>query len=211
MIANRKIQLALASLIIGALACNFPGGDTSSTGEASPSPPLDIDFPSPIPTEIPPTSAAAVTPTPALLNIGGILWHETCEFTGGEGGEPIVLGEGCVQYGDEAWEYGPNQIIDPFESGWDGVTLHLGAGACPSTGLATTITDAAGEYVFSNLAPGTYCVSYDSLSDGNDVILIPGGPTYPVRGEAGYLQTVELESGIDQLDVNFGYAWQFFN
>jgi hypothetical protein len=60
------------------------------------------------------------------------------------------------------------------------------------------------------LAAGTYCVFYSPLTDGNDKILIPGGPTYPERGEAGLSQTVVLGAG-EQKEVNFGFAWQFFN
>lgn len=151
------------------------------------------------------------TSTPALGSIGGVVWHEICEYSGGHAGEPVVLGQGCVQWGDEAHEFGPNQIFDAFESGWEGVTLHLGAGVCPSTGLATTVTDVNGIYLFDGLSAGTYCVSYSNLSDGNDAILIPGGPTYPERGEAGFYQTVNLAQGESAIGVDFGYAWQFYN
>lgn len=152
-----------------------------------------------------------VTSTPALSSIGGVLWHEICDYTGGHADEPVVLGQGCVQWGAEEHEFGPNQVLDPFETGWEGVTLHLGSGPCPSTGLATAVTNAVGVYLFSGLSAGTYCVSYNALTDGNDVILIPGGPTYPERGEDGYYQTVVIGEGVDDLGVDFGYAWQFYN
>jgi hypothetical protein len=141
----------------------------------------------------------------------GVLWHDVCLFTGGEAGEPVVLGQGCVQWGEEEWEFGPNQMYDDFEEGWEGVTLHLGAGPCPSTGLATAVTNADGEYTFENLEAGTYCISYDNLADGNDVILIPGGPTYPIRGEGGEQRTEDLAAGEDLTGIDFGYAWQFYN
>ena len=150
------------------------------------------------------------TPTPALGAIQGILWHETCEYTGGEAGAPVVLGRGCVQWGTAPQEFGPNQVKDDFEAGWPGVTIHLGAGACPSTGLATAVTNAAGEYQFAGLSAGTYCVSYNNLTDGNDAILIPGGPTFPARGEAGFLITINLSAAEEKI-VDFGYAWQFYN
>jgi hypothetical protein len=152
-----------------------------------------------------------VESTPSLGSIGGVLWHEICEYTGGEAGEPLVLGQGCVQWGAEEYEFGPNQVYDPFETGWEGVTLHLGLGPCPSTGLAATVTNVDGEYVFTGLSAGTYCVSYSALTDGNDSILIPGGPTYPERGEDGFYQTVNLGEGEDAVGVDFGYAWQFYN
>lgn len=155
---------------------------------------------------------STVTPTspPPPGSIRGVLWHEICEYTGGEGGEPLVLGQGCVQWGAAPEEFGPNQSKDDFESGWSGVTLHLGSGACPSTGLATAVTNAAGEYQFTGLSAGTYCVSYSNLTDGNDAILIPGGPTFPVRGEAGFFITIDLSAG-EEKTGDFGYAWQFYN
>ncbi|OGO16910.1 MAG: hypothetical protein A2Z14_01980 [Chloroflexi bacterium RBG_16_48_8] len=152
-----------------------------------------------------------VASTPSLGSISGVLWHERCDFTGGQAGEPLVLGQGCVQWGAEVYEFGPNQIYDPFETGWSGVRLHLGMGPCPSTGLETTITDTDGEYVFLGLNSGTYCVSYSALTDGNDSILIPGGPTFPERGENGFYQTVTLGEGENATGVDFGYAWQFYD
>jgi len=153
------------------------------------------------------------TPTPELGSISGVLWHEICEFTGGEMGEPLVLGRGCVTWGDpDHPDWGPNQVYDSFETGEVGVTLHIGAGACPSTGLGTAVTNANGFYSFSGLPAGTYCVSYSNLTDGNDVLLIPGGSTYPYRDTPeGYYQTVTLEAGEDKGNVNFGYASQWFN
>ncbi len=147
---------------------------------------------------------------PDAGSIGGILWHEICEYTGGEAGEPVVLGKGCIQWGAAPEEFGPNQVKDDFESGWVGVTLHLGSGACPSTGLATAVTNVTGEYHFEGLSTGTYCVSYSNLTDGNDAILIPGGPTFPARGEAGFLATIDI-SAAEMEFVNFGYAWQFYD
>jgi len=168
----------------------------------------DLPFPTPtVEIEPPPTD----TPEPAVGSISGVMWHEICQFTGGQAGEPVVLGLGCVQWGAESWQFGPNQIMDPSEVGWEGVTLHLGVGACPSTGLATMMTSIDGEYSFGGLAAGTYCVSYNSLADGNDVILIPGGPTYPIRGEAGNQWTIELAEGVDETDWDFGFAWQFYD
>lgn len=149
------------------------------------------------------------TEEPALGSISGVMWHEKCSFIDGS---PPVLGEGCVEWSEgETWGFGPNQVYDEFESGWVGVTLHLGAGACPSTGLDTTATNAFGEYSFDNLNAGTYCVSYSAHTDGNDTILIPGGPTFPFRGEDGYYRTIELAPGENKIDVDFGFAWQFYD
>ncbi len=162
-----------------------------------------------------PTKETTLTPesSPTIESTGsikGILWHDICEFTGGEAGQPVVLGRGCVQWGTGADEFGPNQTQDDFESGWAGVTIHLGMGSCPSTGLATAITDSLGYYEFTGLEPRVYCVVYSSLNDKNDVILIPGGPTFPARGVEGFYSNIDLLPG-EEKTVNFGYAWQFYN
>jgi hypothetical protein len=157
-----------------------------------------------------PTQSIPLTPTQSTGSIKGILWHDICKFTGGEAGQPVVLGQGCVKWGTADAEFGPNQKLDEFETGWAGVTLHLGAGKCPSTGLATAITDSSGKFRFEGLESGTYCVFYSSLTDKNDAILIPGEPTFPARGEEGFSATIDLLPG-EEKTINFGYAWQFFN
>lgn len=177
----KKIYSLIAAAVVSiSLSCNLFGNDTPNT------------------------------PIQAPGSIRGILWHEICEYSGGEAGETLVLGQGCVQWGTAAEEFGPNQLKDDFETGWAGVTLHLGSGTCPSTGLATAITNASGEYQFEGLSAGTYCVSYSNLADGNDAILIPGGPTFPSRGDDGFFVTINLLASEEKI-VDFGYAWQFYN
>jgi hypothetical protein len=212
------VILVAIAIILSTFACDILIPTTPTETEP---PPTDTSVPSPTDTSVPsltdtPLPPPTDTPEPTIVPLGsisGVLWHEICESTGGHAGEPLVLGLGCVEWdgGIAAGNWGPNQIHDPFEVGWEGVTLHLGAGACPSTGLATTMTNIDGEYSFTDLPAGTYCVSYDALTDGNDVILLPGGPTYPVRGDAGYFWTIELADGVDETGWNFGFAWQFYN
>jgi hypothetical protein len=116
-----------------------------------------------------------------------------------------------VQWGEESYQFGPNQVYDTYESGWAGVTLHIGTGACPSTGFGTAVTNANGAYGFYVLPPGVYCISYSPLTDGNDSILIPGGATYPERGNLGLSRQVTVTAGNNLTGINFGYAWQFYN
>lgn len=221
------IPLLLISMLLVS-ACNLtnmlPGAATSTV-------PATITPPSTQTHTITPSVAATVThtPTPTLTPtetatltpsytattpysyIQGILWHDTCQYTGGEGGEPVVLGQGCVQWGEEEVQFGPNQVFDAYESGWAGVTLHIGAGPCPSSGFGTAVTNASGAYGFYVLPPGVYCISYNPLTDGNDSILIPGGATYPERGNLGLSRQVTVTAGENLTGINFGYAWQFYN
>ena len=82
--------------------------------------------------------------------------------------------------------------------------------ACPSTGFSTTTTDANGQYTFGGLSAGTYCVSFNALTDGNDSILIPGGLTYPTVGGTPQA-TVNLLTSQNMTGVAFGWMWQFGN
>lgn len=146
---------------------------------------------------------------PPLGSIAGEVWHDICEHTGGQGGEPLVLGLGCAE-GLGPNEMRANGVHDGFEDGFAGVTIHLGSGACPSTGLATTVTDANGQYAFTGLTAGTYCVSFNALTDGNDSILIPGGLTSPTVGGTPRV-TVTLLISQNMTGVAFGWMWQFGN
>ncbi|MDH3943627.1 MAG: hypothetical protein OEV06_06010, partial [Anaerolineae bacterium] len=93
----RTAYILLAAAIF--LACGL------GTPTATPAPPPPA---TPPPTQAPPEP-------PVLGSISGVLWHELCRFVDGS---PPVLGEGCVQWGAESWEFGPNQVYDEFESGW---------------------------------------------------------------------------------------------
>ena len=224
---TRRTFPLLVFLVLLIMACSLPGTPPAATATMPPSdtpiattPPAitpsqeDTITSTPTPSLTPSPTATetpSYTPTPLYSYIQGVLWHDTCDYTGGEGGEPVVLGEGCVQWGEESYQFGPNQVYDAYESGWEGVTLHIGVGACPSTGFGTAVTNASGAYGFYVLPPGVYCISYSSLTDGNDSILIPGGPTYPERGNLGYSRQVTVTAGENLTGINFGYAWQFYN
>jgi hypothetical protein len=223
---NRLLILFLILLALWSSACNLTNM-LQPTATPTPSPTLRSTD-TPIPTQTV-TITTTTTPTETIHptvtlhptitqsstssagSISGVLWHDTCKFTGGEGGELVVLGQGCVQWGAAAGEFGPNQVYDSFESGWGGVTLHIGVGTCPSKGFGTAVTDAYGNYKFYVLPPGPYCISYSPITDGNDSILIPGDATFPARGAAGYSRTINLGPGENKTGVQFGYAWQFYN
>lgn len=142
-------------------------------------------------------------------SIAGVVWKDRCLLTGGEGGEPLVLGQGCVSTA-EAPYWNSDGVYEPsWEPGIAGLVVDLGAGACPSVGLATATTDSAGRYSFSGLSAGTYCVSVDLLGYGNLDHLVPGGWRVPstVATVAGY--TIALISGQNKAGVGFGWLFQF--
>lgn len=224
--SNRVLVLFLIFLALWSSACNLTQLlESTATPTLSATPQSTLTYTptlaaTPSPTIMPSaTMQPSVTLHPTITqsstsstgSISGVLWHDICKYTGGQGGEPVVLGQGCVQWGSAAGEFGPNQVYDSYESGWGGVTLHIGAGACPFTGFGTAVTDANGNYKFYVMPPGTYCISYSPLTDGNDSILIPGGATFPARGDPGLFRTVNLGAGENKTGVQFGYAWQFYN
>lgn len=152
-------------------------------------------------------SGLPVIPIPPLppASIGGLFWHDLCAPPFGP--PPPTPPEGCVELGGGG--YGANGILEAGEPGIPGVVLHLGSGACPSTGLETATTDANGLYSFSPQPAGTYCVSIDPLADNNDLDLIPGGFSYPSPGGLTKSVTVTTLAGVDVTDVNFGWDFQF--
>jgi hypothetical protein len=63
--------------------------------------------------------------------------------------------------GDRVWfDANNNGTQDPGEQGVSGVTVTLYNCANPTTPIATTITGANGNYIFENVAPGSYSVSF---------------------------------------------------
>lgn len=137
--------------------------------------------------------------------VGGMVWHDECGLPT-HGPFPITPPPGCID--DGLGGYIGNGVIDAGETGIGGVTLHIGAGPCPSTGLATAVTDPSGYYDFFGLADGTYCISVDSLADGNDLVIIPGGWSFPASTSSLVSQEVVVTGGT-AADVNFGWDWQF--
>jgi hypothetical protein len=73
-------------------------------------------------------------------------------------------------------------------------------------GLATTITDGNGVYLFGGLRAGSYCVSVDSDGTQNSSILISGEWTSPPSSSLAEATTV-LIPGESKLNLNFG--WQY--
>lgn len=137
-------------------------------------------------------------------SISGLVWHDLCAIPYESDGP---LYPGCIELpgGGRA----ADGVYDPSEPGLAGVTVDLGSGPCPSTGYATALTDADGNYTFPSVPPGDYCVSVDPLSHGNDLVLIPGGWTYPDRDVTVAEYDVTVGEDEDLEDEDFGWDFQF--
>jgi len=82
-----------------------------------------------------------------------------------------------------------NCTKDADEKWYSGVTVTVGASACPSAGSATTATDSSGAFRFDNLPPGIYCVTVE-IQESCDTYSIPKTVTKKTI-------TVSPESGAD--------------
>lgn len=151
------------------------------------------------PTQEVPTQAAG------SASVSGAVWHDLCAVAGGEGDIPEIPSAGCVQL--ENGDYVANGILEEDEPRLAGVEVSLGQGACPSSGLSTVKTNQEGEFTFSNLVPGTYCVSVQSDSLTNGPILIPGRWSAPQSDTAE--TTVELAA--DQAKRGVFFGWDYAN
>lgn len=137
--------------------------------------------------------------------INGTIWHDLCAVAVDEDGETAVTSAGCVASADET-TFQADGTLELSEPGIANITVSLGEGECPAVGLATTETDDAGDYVFTDLAAGTYCVSVDALAAINEALL-PGQWTFP---ESGIAETaVTIEAGEIVSDINFGWDFEF--
>jgi len=158
----------------------------------------------PVVTPLIPVPGAGV-PATAHGAIAGHVWHDECavpyESTD-------VAPPGCVIMPDGGME--ANGILDPGESGIEGVTVRMSSGACPGEGSSSSITNVSGQYGFHDLPGGTYCVKIDAATDGNDTVLIPGNWTVPYRwyGPGPISTEVTLSSDDDISRLN-DFAWDF--
>lgn len=152
----------------------------------------------------PTTTPEPVDPNSA--SISGIVWHDLCAVAAGVEEGELIPSEGCIATADGT-SFQANGLVEDGEPGLEDVVISLGEGACPADGLATTTTDAVGNYAFNDLAAGVYCVAIDALSEPNDAILLPGGWTLPQTGEA--LTTITVEPGQAVSGVNFGWDFEF--
>ena len=105
------------------------------------------------------------------------------------------------------WEdINANGSQDEDEPPLRGITVAIYRDGCPGSLLVTTqTTNLGGGFVFTNLAPGSYCVIVDAFTPENISLLSPGNWVYPEAGTGSI--TVAVQSGENATDINFG--WQF--
>ena len=197
MLKKLSSSLWLFVLSVTALTACAPAARVASLTD-----PIAVPQPTPVPLavsrEATAESVVDITPdaTPrgyALGSINGWLWHDWCPVSG----QPIGAGKettGCVQEGDH---YRANGVKEDNEAIIPYVRVNLGAGPCPSIGLAETetlVTDLS--YSFMATQAGTYCVSIDPLAGSNPSSCTAGAWTYPNRQDGVISTTVNLSASV---------------
>ena len=142
-----------------------------------------------------------IDPTPELVgaSITGIVWQDTCDALSGDT-------TGCVE--DETGNARGNGTFDSNEPRIPGVEVTLSSGNCSSESeaIGQAKTDSAGNYLFTSLRAGTYCVGVNPSSPANAPLLMPGKWTYP-EVEVGS-STLQLAEN-DYQTADFGWDYQF--
>jgi hypothetical protein len=138
---------------------------------------------------------------------------------------PMVLADPILgEIGDRVWEdLNANGIQESGEAGIAGVTVTLlgddGTGAF-STTLDSTVTDAAGNYLFSELEAGTYAVGFEALTSdwlftprqvGADPALDSDGPTSDPILLASDESNLTIDAGLYMLASITGVKFEDLN
>ncbi|MCA9916979.1 MAG: hypothetical protein KC445_03460, partial [Anaerolineales bacterium] len=98
-------------------------------------------------------------------------------------------------------------LLEAGEPGIPGVLVSLGEGDCPAaSSIATATTDNDGDYVFTDLPAGSYCISVNALEAENEPLL-PGTWTFPGNSTNG--TAITLADGDLVTGINFGWDYQF--
>ncbi len=137
-------------------------------------------------------------------SINGIFWHDLCDSSS----PSDELPDGCVESVSPGFIHA-NGILEPGEPGIEGVEITLGEGVCPAKGAAIAMTGSQGEYHFSDLEPGIYCISVNNAVS-HSAMLEPGMWTYP-KADGGLgvgWFTVSVDTGENVQGVNFG--WDYY-
>ena len=134
--------------------------------------------------------------------ISGRVRHDRCHMVEQEVTGEFLPSAGCVDTGDGT--YHGDGILEADDPGLGGVKVELGAGMCPATGLATTISGTDGSFLFSGLRAGDYCLSVSGAQGQNSDLSAEGVWTYPRDGSGQ--TTVSLLPSDSKLDMEIGWS-----
>ncbi len=161
-------------------------------------------------TEGTPAAPSEPTSSSGLATIRGIVWNDFCHPGGAQGSTDPQRGH-CITNGSGGQQ--ADGILQSDEKGIPGIVVNLSAASCPpGKVIASAKTDASGQYRFTDLGAGSYCVWVDSLDLTNGPILIPGTWSVEVglfNDNSGKVEaTVIIAAGEQGTTVNFGWDYQ---
>jgi len=168
----------------------------ASPHEAGQSDALDL------PAESPPAQEPTAEPAQPLAAaaVRGVVWQDICSLAEDEAAQ-----EGCLA-AEDGMSYRADGVFNPNEPWIAGVQVTLRRGYCPGNGADTVVTTTGpdGGYLFSDLAPGSYCIFIDPTIEPNATLLRAGGWTYPGPGTGSVAITL---AAAEIVTADFG--WEF--
>ncbi|HEY6042723.1 MAG TPA: NBR1-Ig-like domain-containing protein [Anaerolineae bacterium] len=199
MVLRKSIVLSLAVIgLVLVTACS------QLNRQANPTPTLPalsaVTLPAPTPT------VGELNPR-VLASISGNLFHDKCEA--GQPGQPApkTPPPGCIS--SPLGGYRANGIFDAGEPTIASVHVTISTGACPGALIGETVTTSSNPaFTFSGLNAGTYCVAIDPLQEANKTVLLPGAWTLPAAKDGALGQTINIQTGEQKKNVDFGWDYQ---
>jgi uncharacterized repeat protein (TIGR01451 family) len=124
---------------------------------------------------------------------------------------PGPVPSGTASLGDVVWyDNNNNGIQDAGELGVPNVTVNLYAADNLATPIATVVTGALGDYIFTGLDAGSYVVEFDisTLPNGYSIVTANAGSNDALDSDAntatGQTMVINLAQGEDNLTVDAG-------
>ncbi|HUW96324.1 MAG TPA: SdrD B-like domain-containing protein [Anaerolineae bacterium] len=122
--------------------------------------------------------------------------------------DDLTIGDAVLQLGHLAWyDTDQNGIQDAAEPGVQGIDVDLfDNGTCAGTAVASDTTDASGNYLFTALQPGNYCLQLQNIPGGWSITLENEGTHDSMDSDAdpstGRIENINLTT--DDLDQDIG-------
>jgi hypothetical protein len=149
--------------------------------------------------------APAATPVVVSGSISGRVWSDLCDPASASPAPP-----GCVAL-DTPANLRANGILEGGESGIAGVTVWLGAGACPAPGLASAATASDGSYQFTGLGAGTYCVWVDPARGPEGRPLLAGAWSFPPLEDPDGMASITTTLGPGEARAEVSFGWDYLD
>lgn len=193
---EETIPLDVAGLKAGAYSVLVNGISGSFT--------LDVDNAPAEEAEPAPTAA----PEAVAASISGRVWHDLCVGTLTAVAADSTAPDGCIAAETAGGPvFQANGLPEDGEPGLPSVEVTLAEGDCTSAATATVTTDTDGNYSFTDLLSGSYCVTIDPASTANTAILETGIWSY-LSGDSNAVALVVAEG--EQVEaVDFGWDFQY--